>query len=134
MSYTKKTWASGETVTSSALNNMETGIDTVANPFVVTLTPTEEDYSGTMDKTVAEIQTAYDAGKSIVFRIVTGVNEYTDIPCAFASKFGNLTYMNFAANLFFTTMNLLVVAETLAVDDGTKQTYSTTIYPLTPMS
>ena len=43
MSYTKKTWASGDTVTSSALNNMEGGIDAAANPFVVTLTPTAQD-------------------------------------------------------------------------------------------
>ena len=134
MSYTKKTWASGDTVTSSALNNMETGIDNAANPFVVTLTPTAQDYSGVMDKTVAEIQTAYDAGESILFRFVSGVGSYTDIPCAFAAKFADYTYMNFAANLFLATMNLLIVAETWASNDGTKQTYSTHIYPLTPMS
>ena len=39
MSYTKKTWSSGDTVTSAALNNMEGGIDAAANPFIVNLTP-----------------------------------------------------------------------------------------------
>ena len=77
MSYTKKTWASGDTVTSSALNNMETGIDNAANPFIVTLTPTETDFSGTMDKTCAEIFAAYQAGKRIVAS-VQGVTQ-TDL-------------------------------------------------------
>ena len=40
--------------------------------FIVTLTPTALDYSGTMDKTPEEISAAYEDGMEIVFR-VTGV-------------------------------------------------------------
>ena len=61
MSYTPTTWAAGDTVTATKLNNMETGIGNAANPFIVTLTPTALDYSGTMDKTVAEIYAAHQA-------------------------------------------------------------------------
>ena len=37
--------------------------------FVVSLTPTESDFSGTMDKTAAEITEAAKAGKNIIFDI-----------------------------------------------------------------
>lgn len=40
-----------------------------SNKFIVTLTPTALDYSGTMDKTGAEITAAYEAGQEIVFDI-----------------------------------------------------------------
>ena len=68
MSYSPTNWQTGDTVTAEKLNHMETGIDNAANAFIVTLTPTALDYSGTMDKTVAEIDAAYQAGKEIIFR------------------------------------------------------------------
>lgn len=40
------------------------------NRFVVTLTPTAQDYSGTMDKTPAEVYAAYAAGKRIIAKIL----------------------------------------------------------------
>ena len=133
MSYTKKTWASGDTVTSSALNNMEGGIDAAVNPFVVTLTPTAQDFSGTMDKTVAEIYTAYEAGRKIVFRVMQSATAYMDVDCT-ARWFNGLTYPSFNGFILNSDSNVLMFAFTGATGDGTKQTYSTTIYPLTPMS
>ena len=102
--------------------------------FIVTLTPTALDYSGTMDKTVAEINAAYEAGQQIVFRVLTSATEHADFPLAFAAVIDPFLYMNFGANFFYATANTLIVLETEATDDGTKQTYSTTVYSLTPAS
>lgn len=132
MSYVKKTWQSGDTVTSSALNNMETGIDNAANPFIVTLTPTAQDMSGTMDKTVAEINTAYEAGKKIVFRVMQSATAYMDVDCT-ARWFEGFTYPSFNGFILNAANNAFIFAFTSVTDDGTKQTYSTVIYPLTPM-
>ena len=135
MSYTKKTWASGDTVTSAALNNIETGIDDLQN-FVVTLTPTALDYSGTMDKTVAEIYTAYQAGKRILFKLITGENQYMDIFLNSVGKDSSADYPSF--NVFISafdgTNDMLVFAYTGTTSDGTHTTYSTRIYPTTPVS
>lgn len=132
MSYTKKTWASGETVTSSALNNMETGIDNAANPFIVTLTPTAQDFSGTMDKTVAEINTAYEAGRRIVFRVMQSATAHMDVDCT-ARWFNGTTYPSFNGFILNSDSDAFIFAFTGATNDGTKQTYSTVIYLLTRM-
>lgn len=122
----------GETI--ALIKALGGGSGSGSNKFIVTLTPTSLDYSGTMDKTVAEINAAYEAGMEIVFHVVTSATEYADIPSAFAAVINPYAYMNFCANLFYTVANTLVVMETGATDDGTKQTYSTTIYALTPAS
>ena len=133
MSYTKKTWAAGQKVKSADLNNIEGGIDVAANPFVVTLTPTALDYSGTMDKTVAEINTAYEAGKKIVFRVMQSVTAYMDVDCT-ARWFNGTTYPSFNGFILNSDSDAIIFAHTGATNDGTKQTYETTIYSLTPMS
>jgi hypothetical protein len=102
--------------------------------FIVTLTPTSPNFSGTMDKTVAEINSAYEAGQEIVFRVLTSATEYAYFPLAFAAVIDPFLYMNFGANFFYSVANTLIVLETGATDDGTKQTYGTTIYSLTPAS
>lgn len=134
MSYTKKTWASGDTVTSSALNNMEGGIDAAANPFIVTLTPTAQDFSGTMDKTVAEITAAYQAGKKIVFYLDSGTGAF-EFDCTYRGIDPNYTYPSFNGFLVTDTpISAFVYFYTGTGNDGTDQDYVTTIYPLTPMS
>lgn len=133
MSYTPTTWATGDTVTSAKLNNMETGISNAANVFVVTLTPTALDYSGTMDKTVAEIYSAYTAGKRIVFRVMESQTTYSDVAVTMTYK-GNETYPSFNAFIIMSELNALVFAATSATDDGTRNAYSTNIYTLTLMS
>lgn len=45
-------------------------VEIVPDKFIVTITPTALDYSGTMDKTVAEINAAYEAGMEIWFKTV----------------------------------------------------------------
>lgn len=64
------------------------------NKFIVTLTPTALDYSGTMDKTVAEINAAYEAGQEIVFRVIMSATAHMDVDCT-ARWFGGSTYPSF---------------------------------------
>lgn len=133
MAYTKNNWQTGDTITADKLNNMESGIENANEPFIVTCTPTSADFSGTMDKTNAEIDAAYNAEKSIIFRVITSATDYTDVPCSFVAKFGNITYKNFGAYFVYPSQNILIFMETSARGD-TVNTYLTHIYPLTPMS
>lgn len=136
MSYTKKTWTAGQKVKSADLNNMEGGIDTAANPFIVTLTPTALDYSGTMDKTIAEIYAAWQAGKKIIYRVYSSETSYTDTEVTMVYTSGSSTYPSFNAFIIIneSEQHVLVFAFTGVYNDGTIQTYGTTIYPLTPMT
>jgi len=135
MSYTKKTWTSGDTVTSSALNNIEGGIDDLQT-FVVTLTPTSLDYSGTMDKTVAEIYAAWQAGKRIIYRVYSSETEYADVEVTMVFTDEIYTYPSFNAFIIMAESDppVLIFAFTGADNDGTVATYGTTIYQLTPLT
>lgn len=104
-----------------------------SNKFIVTLTPTSPDFSGTMDKTVAEINSAYEAGQEIVFRVMKSATTHMDVDCT-ARWFGRATYPSFNGFILEDTNNVLIFAYTGAADDGTQQTYSTTVYSLTPAS
>ena len=106
----------------------------ISQAFVVTITPTAQDYSGTMDKTVGEINAAYEAGQQIVFRVLTSANSYVDVPMSYAGRDAAHQYPDFGAEIIQCSNNLMIVAYTGDTDDGTKQTYSTRIYSLTPMS
>ena len=134
MSYTPNTWQDGDTITAAKLNNMESGIENANTPFVVNLTPENPDFSGTMDKTVAEINTAYEAGQRILYRVWTGEDEYTEADVTMVYKNPSFTYPSFNAFIIDDANNLLIEALTLPVDAGTQDFYSTSIYPLTPMN
>lgn len=56
MSYTPKTWHTGDTVTATDLNNIENGIANAGSALIIT------DTNGTLDKTYAEICDALDSG------------------------------------------------------------------------
>lgn len=135
MSYTPTNWQTGGTITAEKLNNMEGGIENANNPFIVNCTPTAADYSGVMDKTVAEIDAAYRAGRRIVFRLLTGADTYQDVSLNDVGK-GNRVYPSFNAICSISANNAdtLFLAFTGITDDGTQNTYATKIFPLTPMS
>lgn len=103
----------------------------IGKKFIVTMTPTALDYSGTMDKTVAEINAAYEAGQQIVFRVVTGATTYMEVDCTARWNNGD-TYPSFNGFIFGGDNDTLIYAYTGARDDGTWQTYSTVLYSLTP--
>lgn len=134
MSYVKKTWASGDTVTSSALNNMETGIENAANPFIVTLTPTDVDYSGVMDKTWEEINSAFEAGRKIVF--VVNAGSYTARATADEVVWtSGDDYPSIGARIIDANNNIIIFAYIPYWSAGeSTNTYDTAIYPLTPMN
>ena len=102
--------------------------------FIVTLTPTALDYSGTMDKTVAEINAAYEAGMEIVFNVLTSATSHMMIPVANVGYSDAFDYPSFNAYLFDNNTNVMVLAFTATTNDGTKQTYGTAVYSLTPAS
>jgi hypothetical protein len=105
-----------------------------SNKFIVTLTPTALDYSGTMDKTVAEINTAYEAGQEIWFKVLTSATSYVEVPVSFIGRDTSLAYPNFGAEIVKSDANLMIVAETTDTNDGTNTTYLTKVYTLTPLS
>lgn len=105
-----------------------------SNKFIVTLTPTALDYSGTMDKTVAEITAAYEAGQEIWFKVILSGTDYFEGPMTAVRHFGAHTFDDFIGMIVLPSEGMLITVETLGTDDGTKQTYSTHIYTLTPAS
>ena len=103
--------------------------------FLVTLTPTGLDYSGTMDHTVAEINAAYEAGMEIVFNlVVSGYGSLKANVTLVGQTDPESDYPSFAAYLIDENNDVMVVCMTGFTNDGTQQTYSTTIYSLTPAS
>ena len=130
MSYTPNTWQDGDIITAEKLNNMEGGIDNAVNPYVVTLTPTAADYSGTMDKTNAEVCAAYLAGKKVIFRLLMGEGEYADMDIC-GAQVGNSTYPKLYA-LMLANSTLFAISNNFAGGDSTL--YYTELYPLTPMN
>lgn len=103
-----------------------------SNKFIVTLTPTALDYSGTMDKTVAEINAAYEAGQEIWFKIVAPGMGYLMEMAGIGNSDMESTYPSF--NVKFLANDTLLYVNSGYTNDGTNQTYGTSIYTLTPAS
>jgi hypothetical protein len=99
------------------------------NRFIVTLTPTAQDYSGTMDKTIAEIDAAYKAGRQVVFHLLANASQWYEMDSTERGGDSN-TYPSYnACGIVGTVFAKFYTGTT---DDGTKQTYATNIYTLTP--
>lgn len=127
MSYTPNTWQTGDTVTAEKLNNIESGI--VNNDiFIIHLTPTSQDMSGTMAETPAEITAAVSAGKRI-YGEVAGLNgmivftQFEEIPDTGICCVGQFLYD-------VSDQDMLVNVMTSVTD----QTYTTGLFPLTPLT
>lgn len=102
----------------------------IGKKFVVTLTPTALDYSGTMDKTVAEIDAAYKAGKEIWFNVITSEQGNVCVQLESVGFHEGYDYPSF--NLTGVLNDVLFFGFTGTTNDGTKATYSTGLYTLTP--
>lgn len=102
-------------------------------PFIVTFTPTEQDYSGTMDKTVGEIKAAYKAGRKIVFRVFQSATAYVEVPASAMIYDGDADTLQFNIYILMDSDDVLVLAFNSGLGDAAAE-YSTIIYPLTPMS
>lgn len=133
MSYTPTVWQTGDTITAEKLNKMEGGIENANTPLVVTCTPDSPDFSGTMDKTVAEIDTAYNAGQTVLFRVLTGIGTYSEVHCSIVTKDSGYSYPAYGGFTIDINTNVLIYAWTPYTDLGDNNNYGTHIYPLTPM-
>lgn len=135
MSYTPTQWQTGDTITAVGLNNMEQGIENTSNPFIVTLTPTAQDFSGTMDKTVGEINAAYEAGRRIMFLVYTSETSYLEAECIIRGRrMDEGDYPSFNAYVIVEPNSVLVYMYTGVSAVANTNTYHTLLYPLTPMS
>ena len=99
-----------------------------SNKFIVTLTPTSPDFSGTMDKTVSEIAAAYEAGQEIWFRIYESPTHYYDLKVTLTNTAASDDYPAFGAYGVLTEKFILFKTDVIG------STYSTEIYLLTPAS
>ena len=97
----------------------------IGKKFIVTLTPTSES-GGTMDKTVAEINAAYEAGKMIGFSLAVGGTTYETF--AISRKFAGGSNFDFTATSIIGE-NLLRVA---TQNDPVSYEFTMTLYTLTP--
>jgi hypothetical protein len=95
-------------------------------PFIVELVPTAQDFSGTMNRTPQEITEAYNAGRSIVFKILASPTLAYYVQATLSSIAASDEAAQFAGYGIITER--FVVFET----DVSMQTYSTAIYQLTP--
>lgn len=123
----------GNIIIKHAVGVADVSVEVVPDTFIVTLTPTAQDFSGTMDKTVGEIKTAYKAGKQIVFRVLSSETRYTDIYSVSFDYDTSDDVLIFYANIFVLDSGAFVIAYNVQLGDST-DVYSTTIFPLTPMS
>ena len=97
-------------------------------PFIVTLTPAAQDFSGVMDKTPAEIAEAYNFGRRIRFEIPS---LYAAVDATQYITAG--TNVQASANITYEVQGMgHMLIQVLT--DSANSTYSTVIYPLTPMS
>ena len=103
----------------------------VPDPFIVTLTPDAQDLSGSMDKTPEEITAAYVAGREIRIA-VPALGGITGICTEFApQENGNIMlWCNFVAHLSDLGGWVLITI----ITNSSNSIYSTTVFPLTPMS
>ena len=131
MSYTPTNWQTGDTVTAERLNKMEQGIQTAVDPFVITCTPTAQDYSGVMDVTFEEIKAAADAGKKIIYKIPAGNGKFYTADATYT--YNALDGFRQAPGYIIDSINNIII---LAGNDTNENSniYYTAIYPLTPMS
>lgn len=131
MSYTPTSWHKGDKVTTEKLNKIEQGIVDAEqsgsdNRFIITLTPTNQDFSGNTNVTIAEISEAYLAGKQIIAQLQES-SVVVELPAITLIKDNDNYYPYF---LFFNRSdNIMVVAR-----PNGDYYYNTDLYMLTPVN
>lgn len=104
-----------------------------SEPFVITLTPTAEDFSGVMDKTAAEITEAYNAGKTMIANVDASILGFDS--CQFiyngvtlADGHDNVCVQFVSILLESPSSKIIYVLTGDSSDDDTS--YHTSIYPV----
>lgn len=108
MAYEPKTWECGETITADDLNHIENGIaDAGGGRFDVNVTMEyqTDHYEVTgFDKTIEEINTAYNEGKVVVAHAnIFGMNQMLYLQSVYsdAANFTNCDVMGNQGNIFY---------------------------------
>lgn len=97
------------------------------SPFIVTLTPQNQDYSGVMDKTAGEITDAYNSGRRIIAVIPAMNSLHVELgSVGFSNDIGSFSFY-----IIDSTQDVLIRASTQWTSRDSN-TYGTTIYALTP--
>ena len=110
------------------INNTWVAADKV---FIINMYPQDETYSGTMDKTIAEIYEAYLDGKHLWYHLWTDIDKYVEAECTMRWEAGeDYDYPSFNAFIIDDGNNLLFEAATGATSDGTRNNYFIISYPL----
>lgn len=91
MAYTPTTWASGDTITATKLNKMESGIANAGGALIVTI---EDD---TLDKTWQEIHDAVENGQVVLFYYTTSDGKFA---CYLSSVEYDSSLESYSINLF----------------------------------
>ena len=126
-----KAEAATEVVTPS--EEFKEAVAGASKPFVVTLTPTATNLSGTMDKTVGEINEAYQAGRKIVFKVTLPTYGTFYLDCNTVYGGDDSDYLGFEANVINWSEDLFINAGFPAQNDDGSYSYSTHTYSLTPV-
>ena len=106
-----------------------------SDTFIVTLTPTSPDYSGTMDKTPQEITEAYNEGRRIR-GYIAGLSASFDFTQYGENAVDGQTVIALRGNVI-ADMAMIGGSGFAMVSIGTEvssSTYTADIFPLTPMS
>lgn len=108
-------------------------VDQAGGKFIVTLTPTALDYSGTMDKTANEITAAYEAGQEIVFNVVGFPGfDHAYIPAAWCTYATDTPRCSACATVVDVSSGTQIIIFTSDAYNGA--IYYTSVYSLTPAS
>lgn len=110
-------------------------VEAQEQPFIITLTPTSDDLSGTMDKTPAEIWEAYKAGYRFEFYISTIGNGHCAVTQTMevdADEDGEYDCVVLQSNVVYALedMSYPVLIEIITQTDSA--TYDTHMHTLTP--
>ncbi len=87
-----------------------------------------------MDKTVAEIDTAFKAGRRVLFNVIVSGVGNSVVECTQAGYVEGVLYPSYNAYIIYDSMDALIGLFTLTTNDGSKNEYSTIIYSLNRLS
>ena len=110
MAYMKQTWQNGDTITAEKLNHMEDGIAEDGGRFDVNVTmeyQTDHYEVTDFDKTVEEINTAYNEGKNIIAHAdIMGASKMLNLFQIgdYGAEFSSCDVMGNQAHIFYLTL------------------------------
>lgn len=122
----------GEILIYDSTSSKWVNYDKSNDDFIITCTPTAQDFSGTCDKSVYEVYEAFQAGKNIKLKTTQeGVDSYTQPITINVITYNNATFATLTWILMYTALdtNYLIECYTNAIGGG----YSTRLYNITSL-